>query len=1082
MHSTPTYISTHARFTPLTPAIIRLEYDPNASFEDRPTLAFPNRQTTTAPPTVTLRDHAGNTITQQQFNTTGGTLDTDDLTLTYDPTIDDGRFTERSLSITLKHPPHTTWTPASKPTNNLGGTVRTLDHVSGATPLPPGLVSRDGWSLHDDSHMPVLVTPGKAQPSWHDQPWATARNAHPNAADLYFFGHAHNYTRALKEFTEVSGPIPLPPRQTLGVWWSRYWQYSDNDLKNIVTDFERFDIALDVLVIDMDWHLTGWTGYTWNNNLFPDPAGFLDWCEHKQLLVTLNLHPADGVGKHEAAFNTMRAAVGGGATMYRVPFDCTDPVYISAYFEHLHHPLQRQGVDFWWIDWQQGSQSPVENLDPLQWLNHLHWRDMELDTQRHATPQHADQAQTRHRRPIVFSRWGGLGGHRYPIGFSGDTFNDWPSLAFQPRFTATASNVCFAHWSHDIGGHQPGPVEPELYTRWIQFGILSPIIRTHAGKNPAAERRIWTFPNPYRDAMRDALHFRYQLIPYIDAANREASDTGVGLCRPMYYEHPDIEHAYHADEQYMFGPDLLAAPAVSPADPISNRTPVRVWLPPGTWTEWFTGRIHTVTNPEGEHRTVAAPLDEIPLFARSGAVIPTTPTANRVYLGHIPHLQLNIFPGSDGSTTVYEDDGFSDGYQHDEFTRTRVEHDSAEPDNRTITIHPATGWFPGFPDRRDTDIVLRESPDAADVTLNGEPLPRIDPPRDGRSQVAGHWYDDSRRALVIALPDRRTDSVTTVAVRTEPGRARPPAHQKHTPAHAEQRKTTESGGSAHSFCTTHGVVTRLIAEPGTNKTLRARFEVHNCPHDPDNANPIRVSAALDPLTAYHDHAHSGTPKIPDAVVDPDSSAIHQFTLAPTCQVPGSDQLTLHATVTVRTPDGDETHTLTQSTPLTPSINRWRALGPAPLASLNNPHHLGPEDDLENTLRRATNKPTPWRTLDRPTNIAPNKAFSARIADAPDHGNDTMIAFARTTLEVNDDTKAHLNVRTAAATTMLHNGREIYRDTAQSDRELTVAVNLSSGPNELFFRLIRAGGPIDITATVESPTGDVIPTVRCTEGD
>ena len=119
------------------------------------------------------------------------------------------------------------------------------------------------------------------------------------------------------------------------------------------------------------------------------------------------------------------------------------------------------------------------------------------------------------KRPLMLNRWGGLGEHRYQIGFSGDTISVWSSLAFQPWFTATAANVGYAYWSHDIGGHMPGAVDPELYTRWVQFGVFAPVLRTHTTKNPEAERRIWAYPEPYSGIMRSDFDLRYSLVPYI---------------------------------------------------------------------------------------------------------------------------------------------------------------------------------------------------------------------------------------------------------------------------------------------------------------------------------------------------------------------------------------------------------------------------------------------------------------------------------------------------------------------------------------------------------------------------------------
>lgn len=145
------------------------------------------------------------------------------------------------------------------------------------------------------------------------------------------------------------------------------------------------------------------------------------------------------------------------ASKQPIPFHIADKRFVKNYFELLHHSMEDQGVDFWWIDWQQGEKSEMKGLDPLPWLNHLHY----MDSGRRGT------------RNLIYSRWGGLGNHRYPIGFSGDTLVYWTALQFQPYMTATASNVLYGWWSHDIGGHMGGETEPELYARWVQFGALS---------------------------------------------------------------------------------------------------------------------------------------------------------------------------------------------------------------------------------------------------------------------------------------------------------------------------------------------------------------------------------------------------------------------------------------------------------------------------------------------------------------------------------------------------------------------------------------------------------------------------------
>ena len=156
-----------------------------------------------------------------------------------------------------------------------------------------------------------------------------------------------------------------------------------------------------------------------------------------------------------------------------IDFDPADPAFLEAYLEVLHHPLEAEGVDFWWLDWQQGGVTRIPGLDPLWLLNHFHF----LDSGRATAG-----------APLTFSRYAGVGSHRYPIGFSGDTVITWASLDFQPYFTATASNVGYGWWSHDIGGHFFGGKDDELTVRWTQLGVFSPIMRLHSSRARSTAR------------------------------------------------------------------------------------------------------------------------------------------------------------------------------------------------------------------------------------------------------------------------------------------------------------------------------------------------------------------------------------------------------------------------------------------------------------------------------------------------------------------------------------------------------------------------------------------------------------------
>ncbi|CAI4213892.1 unnamed protein product [Parascedosporium putredinis] len=321
-------------------------------------------------------------------------------------------------------------------------------------------------------------SPGRVSPAWMTLPACclTARALWPpsigDRIDGYLFHYGHDYKGAIESYYAISGKQPVIPRWCLGNWWSRYFAYSADEYLALMDEFQKHEVPLSVAVVDMDWHVVkgdhvphvGWTGYTWNKSLFPDPEGFTGALHDRGLKITLNDHPHAGIHHHEEVYEELSRALGHD-TAHKAPvlFDPTSPEFMHAYFNVVHRKLEEQGCDFWWIDWQQGPYTRIPGIDPLWLLNHFQFLDLERK-------QGAGEA-------LVFSRYAGPGSHRYPVGFSGDTHMTWSSLQFQPEFTATAANIGYGWWSHDIGGHMEGYRDDELAARWVQFGTFSPIMR-----------------------------------------------------------------------------------------------------------------------------------------------------------------------------------------------------------------------------------------------------------------------------------------------------------------------------------------------------------------------------------------------------------------------------------------------------------------------------------------------------------------------------------------------------------------------------------------------------------------------------
>ncbi|MGE5601457.1 MAG: TIM-barrel domain-containing protein, partial [Nitrososphaerales archaeon] len=432
---------------------------------------------------------------------------------------------------------------------------------------------------------------------------------------------------------------------------------------------------------------------------------------HAQGLRTaLNLHPAEGIWPHEAQYEDMARFMGQDpATGEPVRFDLADPRFVEGYFAILHHPMEAEGVDFWWLDWQQGErmghsrQAVAEVMDPLWWLNHLHFYDLGRDGKK---------------RPLVFSRWGGLGNQRYPIGFSGDSWVTWATLEFQAYFTATASNVLCGWWSHDIGGHCSGVEEPELYARWVQLGTLSPILRLHSTKNPFHDRRPWGNGADAFRVAREAMQLRHMLIPYLYSMAWRMTRDSIPLVTPLYYWQPEREEAYRCPNQFYFGSELLVAPFVTPRQPETNLSRHTVWLPPGDWFDFDTGEHFA-----GDRTvTIYGTLDDIPVFVRGGGLVPL---GQRVGWGGVDNpseLTVYIFPGADGAFTLYEDDGDAQAYLHGDYALT---HFSQAWGGRELTfkIAKVDGNPVHVPAGRTYRLVLRgvRRPDELRLLVNDVP-------------------------------------------------------------------------------------------------------------------------------------------------------------------------------------------------------------------------------------------------------------------------------------------------------------------------------------------------------------------------
>ena len=719
--------SGNMRFTVLTPQLIRIQYSRLKKFEDRATFAVINRNLPV--PNFTTREEGGYLY-----------INTDALELKYrlNTTPSPSAKSTNSLTITLNVAGRTvTWYPGKDDALNLKGTLRTLDQVTGDSnrgDLENGILSRDGWAIIDES---PATRRGDGSTTFafdkevNGMPWVAEPVDH-NAYDWYFFGYGHEYKKALGDFIKVAGRIPMPPRYILGYWYSKYQQYTQQDFVNLVNEIQGNDIPIDVMIFDMDWHRSDkWTGWSWDKDKIPNPTGLIRWMHNKNLKVSLNLHPADGVGSWEDNFTKVRDDMGRTGTE-TVPWTLEDSTFYKTMFKNIIHLRESEGVDFWWLDWQQNLTNPrMEGLSETFWCNHVFYNDMKQNR-----PQ---------LRPVIYHRWGGMGSHRYPIGFSGDTHPAFSTLAYETYFTATASNVGFGYWGHDLGGHNYAPTnnnDPELYLRWMQFGVFTPVFRTHASNHPDLERRIWKYPN--FEQLRETVYLRYELMPYIYTAAREGYDTGVSMCRPLYYEWPEENNAYRYEDEYYFGNDIIVAPVVTAAaaNGLAKRT---TWLPKGYWFDVCRNKLI----PGDQELTDSYSATEIPYFLKAGTILVTNPAIKHLK-ENVKELIIKVAPGADGQTTLYEDEGDSDGYKEGQYATTTMTQQRTD-EKLTFTIEPRVGMYNGMPESRSYQVVFLTEAQPLSVSING-------------TETDTWTYDETSQTLTVSVPTTSCDAQTVVEV------------------------------------------------------------------------------------------------------------------------------------------------------------------------------------------------------------------------------------------------------------------------------------------------------------------------------
>lgn len=670
------------RITVLTERLLRLEYNESGAFNDEPTLFAWNRNFPKA---------------DFQKNEDGSTLEitTKYLRLTYTK--------EKSFASSRLNPTGSLkvncigtdayWYYGHPEVRNYGAPAMLLSDEKEKTKFTRGLFSIDGFASIDDSKGKVMDVDG------------TVRQKAENSIDVYLFVYNKDFDLCLKDYFFLTGMPALIPRYALGNWWSRNNKYDDDSVSELIDNFNDYEIPLSVLLLDKDWHIRTIikdkplkTGFTWNKELFKDPALLSQYLHANGVRLGLSINPNEGIYPNEEFYEVAKKYLETDKNGV-IPLNVYDPRFIDVYLKVIIHPLDNMGADFLWIDYM-NEETPEE----VFLLKHYHFYDMMRDYKK---------------RPMVLGYNALTAPHRYPVLYSGKSIVGWETLKKIPYHNSSAANIGVSWWSHDIGGYYKGIEDNELYIRYVQLGVFSPILKFGADDGKYYKREPWRWSIKTYSIAKDYLQLRHRLIPYLYTEAYNYHKNGVPLIQPMYYQYPDLYDDQIGQNEYYFGSQLFVSPIVQPKDYVMNRVIHRLFVPEGTWYDIFTGKKF----PGGKNYVAFFKDQDYPVFAKAGAIIPMG--KNEIANDTTPpdDMEIQIFPGASNTYHLYEDDGISGLYKKGFYLLTDIDYNYM-PNNFTVIIRAVEGKSGIVPDKRNYKIRFRNTKKAEAVIarLKTEPV------------------------------------------------------------------------------------------------------------------------------------------------------------------------------------------------------------------------------------------------------------------------------------------------------------------------------------------------------------------------
>lgn len=625
-----------------------------------------------------------------------------------------------------------------------------------------------GWQestdpIYKDVPFFIGLRQGIAYGIFFDNTWRTSFDFGQQSQDFFSFGSEGgeiNYyffagpepKKVVESFTALVGRAPLPPLWTLGFQQSRYSYYPESRAYEIVRTFREKRIPADAIYFDIDYQ-QGNAPFTVNRGYFPHfekmISDFKAQGFHTILITDLHVKhdPDHGYAPYDSGMKEDVFVKNPDGSVYIAPVWPGPSVFpdftltrVRDWWGGLYKDFAGMGVAGFWNDMNEPAifETPTKTM-PLDTVHRLDDGSKITHREAHnimgienvrATYDGLRKLRP-NERPFVLTRAAYAGAQRYSATWTGDNTSSWNHLSMSTPQLLNLGLSGFPLAGDDIGGFIGSPT-PDLLTRWIEVGAFNPIYRDHTGKG-TADQEPWVHGPEYEAIRRKFIELRYRLLPYIYTGIEDSARTGLPLMRPLFLEYPQAPGISGNDHDFLFGRDLLAAPVVS-----ERLDALMVQFPPGDWYDFWTGEKHS----SKETLSLHPRLDEMPLYVRAGAILPMQPLVQFTDQKPDGPLDLRVYPGSDCSGALYQDDGHSFAYQRGELLRVNY---SCAVAPGSITVASAVKQNNFKPWWNDADVTIFGFASAPKEIRRGD-------------QAVHQWrYDTQSHSVTVSVPDAGGD-------------------------------------------------------------------------------------------------------------------------------------------------------------------------------------------------------------------------------------------------------------------------------------------------------------------------------------